>query len=233
MNNTKKILLDIESYPALEIIDAQKIYKNKFQDISESAFHKAMSRMTKEGLLHRMGKGIYCRASYGKFGKRIAGEKDIISYYIGKNRNQGVIFGYRMYNRYGITTQVSKTVEIYSKNTLKDKRKLNNVTIHKLDLRFDIQTIRIIELMDVIQNCREIEELNRENFLLFVKNSIEFYDEKVLKKLMNKIKYKKSTLASLKNILDYYQIENTVGQYLSKTSRYSSICMEELYEKAS
>ena len=52
-------------------------------------------------------------------------------YYIGKENYTAVVVGYRLYNKYGITTQVSRTVNIYSNVLDEEKKVIKNVGIKK------------------------------------------------------------------------------------------------------
>ena len=230
MSYAMMIKENIRKYPELKIIDAHKLYKEKFNSISEQAFYKILSRMLKEGEIKRISKGIYCIPKNGRFGIVISGESNIIEYYLGSKRNQGIVIGYRMYNKYKLTTQVSKGVEIYSNILSQDKKKIQNVVIYKVNIRFDESTVRLIELLEVLQNYNKIEDLNKENLVNFIKTSIQYYDKKILEKVVNFIGYKKSTLDSLKNVLNYFEVENTIDEYLSGVSKYNSLRMEDLYE---
>ena len=42
-----------------------------------------------------------------------------------------------MYNRYGLTTQISKTAEVYSKVSLEDKKTVKNVLVQRINLDFN------------------------------------------------------------------------------------------------
>jgi len=219
---------NIREYSELKIIDAHKLYKEKFNNISEQAFYQTFSRMVKAGEIKRLTKGVYCVPKKSRFGMLVSGENNILEYYLGPKNNKGVVVGYRMYNKYKLTTQVSKSVEIYSNATLQEKKKIKNVTINRANIPFDIYTIQLIELLEVLQNYRKIEDINYINLIKFIENSIQYYNKRVLDKLMRVIGYKKSTLASLKNVLDYYGRANTINEYLNETSSYKSLRMEEL-----
>jgi len=228
MSYSSMIMESISNYPELEIIDAQKIYKERFNNVPEQAFYQAVSRMVKREKIQRVGKGIYCKPKKGKYGTIISGEKSILEYYLGPKRNKGVIVGYRMYNLYGLTNQVSKTIEIYSNVPIEDKKQIRNVSVKRLKMKFEKSVVKMIELLEVLQSYKEIEDLNTNRLIGFIEETVQNYDEKVLQRLQNTIGYKKSTLASLKNVLDYFGIDNHVGLYLKGTSRYKSLSMEEL-----
>ena len=229
MSYSSRIIESINEYPELTIIDAQKLYKEKFSDVSEQAFYKTISRMSKNEDIERISKGIYCKPRRGRFGTTISSEKNILDHYLGINKNRGVVIGYQMYNNKGITTQVSKTIELYSNATFQEKKQIRNVIIYKANIRFDISTIKMVELLEVLQNYRNIEDLNLIGLKKFIEDSIKYYDEKTIQKLIRSIGYKKHTLASLKNILDFFKLENNMDNYLNGTSRYNALRMEELY----
>ena len=228
MSHSNKILEKLNRYSELEIIDAQRLYQEKFNDMSEQAFFKRLSRLAKNGEIQRLTKGIYCKPKKGRFGIIESNAKNILEYYVGTNKNKGVVVGYQMYNKYGLTTQVSKIIEVYSNATLQEKRKIKNVIVHKANLKFDASTKKMIELLEVLENYQSIEELNTKSMLKFITDTGRYYNEKTLEKLLKTIGYKKSTLASLKHLLEYLKIENTVDQYLNGTSKYKALRLEEL-----
>jgi len=100
----------------------------------------------------------------------------------------------------------------------------------KANLKFDDATKRMIELLEVLENYKKIEDLNKSNLKKFIMISIKYYDEKIFLKILKEIGYKKSTLASLKSILDSFSIKNTIDYYLNGTSKYDMLKMEELDE---
>lgn len=233
MSYSAIVMESIKQYPELKIIDAQQIYKRKFKSIPEQAYYKTISRMAKSGEIERVAKGIYCKPKKGRFGSVVSSERHILDYYLGENLKSGVVVGYRMYNKYKLTTQISKVIEVYSSVSEQEKKKIENVVIKWVNIRFDDSTKGMIELLHFIENMNSIEELDKENATKFIENMIGYYHEKTLEKLVKTIGYKKSTLASLRNILDHFKVEHTVGNYLNGTSKYKSIKMEELYKSSS
>jgi hypothetical protein len=224
------VMENIRQYPELKLIDAQKVYKEKFEGISETIFYKALSRLAKNGEIERITKGIYCKPKKGRFGITISNEKDILEYFLGKNKNKGVVIGYRLFNKYKLTTQVSKIIELYSSVIIQEKRNIRNVAIKKANLRFNITTIRMIELLEILQEYKNIEDLNMNSFIKFIEETIKYYDEKTVERIIKSIGYKKGTLASLRNILEFFNLENTIDKYLNGISKYNAINMGVLYE---
>ncbi len=137
MSFTSTIADSVKRYPELKIIDARKIHKEKFSEIPEQAFYQAVSRMAKAGEIERLTKGIYCRPKSGRFGKILSSEKDILEHYLGKNEKNGIVIGYRMYTMYGLTTQLSKDIQMYSNIPLEEKRQIRNVCQDGMERRCD------------------------------------------------------------------------------------------------
>ncbi len=229
MPNSNHIRERINSYPELKIINAQQLYQSEFGSSSELAFYKQLSRLEQEGQLVRLTRGIYCRPQKGRFGQIASSERQILQYFLGKNLRNGVIVGYHMYNNYGLTTQVPKKTILYSKVVGYDTMSIQNITAVKASLTFDNATKKLIELLDVLENYLLIEDLNKKNMITLISNALKLYQDTKLEKIVRAIKVKKSTLASLKNTLDYFEIENNISKYLSKTSKYRALSMEELH----
>ena len=230
MLNSSNVWERIHGYPELKIINAQQLYKNEFGSFSELAFYKQLSRLEQEGQLVRLTRGMYCRPKKGRFGLVAASEKQILHHFLGTNLRSGVIVGYHMYNNYGLTTQVPKRVILYSNVVGYDKMNIQNITAMKASMTFDDATKKLIELLDVLENYLLIEDLSKKNMVTFIKNALKLFNDTKLEKVIRAIKVKKSTLASLKNTLDYFGIENNVSKYLSKTSKYKALSMEDLHE---
>jgi len=220
----------VSNYSELEIVDAHKLYKEKFSNIPQEAFYKTFSRMAKSGEVKRVAKGIYCRPKKSRFGIIVSDENNIIEYYLGPKNRSGVVVGYRMYNKYKLTTQISKSIEMYSNVTLQQEKNIGNVKIFKANIEFDEPKTCLIELLEVLENYKKIEDLNLRNLLQMIEDSIHYYNNAILDQLIKVIGYKKRTLASLKNVLDYYGIENTVNKYLNETSDYDALRMEIINE---
>ncbi len=232
MSYSGTVMEKVSKYPELSIIDVQKIYRENFYNQPEQTFYQVVSRMARKGEIQRLSKGIYCKPKKGRFGAVISSEKDILEYYLGQDKNNGAVVGYQMYNRHGLTTQVSKTIELYSNVISQERKQLKNVSIRKAILRFDVSTVKMIELLEVLQNYSNIEDLNRECMKIFIGAHIKYYDKRILQELLERIGYKKSTLASLKNMLDFFKVDNDIVQYLRGTSTYKALRMEELSDTA-
>lgn len=233
MRYTDRVINSVKSYPELKIIDTQKLYSEKLSEMPEPTFYKVVSRMAEKGELQRLTKGIYCKPKQGRFGVVISNEKNILEYYLGEKGNQGVIIGYQLFNKYGLTTQISKVVEVYSRNISQNNKTIKNVKARKVNLKFDSITIKMIEFLEILQEYMNIEDLNKKRFIKYLEETVKYYDEQVIEKILNSMNYKKGTIASLKNVLDYYSVNNNLAKHLNGTSKYKALTLEELYDSTS
>ena len=90
----------------------------------------------------------------------------------------------------------------------------------------------MIHALEVLQNYYTIQDLNHSAFITFAKEIAEEYNEETFKEVVSTINYKKSTIAFLQEILNYYGKENNLNMYLSSLSEYKYPSMEEIYETA-
>ena len=225
----KKALLN---YKENELIFASKLYKKKLNNqITEAAFYKTIERMCKSGTLIKIAKGTYHLPKISKYGIVPPTDKEIISAFT--NNGTGTIVGYSLYNNLNLTTQVSKSIDVMSSALDCFTKTIRNVTVKQVKIDYSEKVINMIHSLEVLQNYYNIQDLNNLSFLMYTKIISEQYSDEVFEKVINVINYKKSTIAFLREILNYYKIENNLNMYLSSLSEYKYPKMEEIYETAS
>ena len=93
----------IESYPVRELIVASRFFKENLTYIPVNTYYKSLERMVKKYELEKVAKGVYSRHKITTFGKILAGEENILNYYMGKEKPKekpkGIVIGYRLYNK--------------------------------------------------------------------------------------------------------------------------------------
>lgn len=214
-----------------ELLFASRIYEEEFSDqISEQAYYKGLERMTRAGSLCKVSKGVYYIPEISKFGVVPLSEKRIVSTFVAGSA--GMEIGYGLYRKMNLTTQVSKNIELYSNRISGQSKRIGNVFIKKAALDFSPEMETIVAGLEVMQHYAHIQDLNEEAFLQLAKAFAHSFDQQLFDTAISEIRYKKSTLAFAENILDFYGVENTIGQRLSRLSTYRFPRMEALYETA-
>lgn len=208
---------------------ASRLYAGLLKDIvSEQNYYKILERMVAKEEIGKISKGIYYVINKGKYGIIKPNTDDIVNTFT-SNEN-GIVIGYNLYNKYGITTQVAKKTEIYSSVSTERVRKIGNILIKRYNIKFSEEIKSMIEALEIAENYYHIQDINIKAFLSYTKNFAKKYNEAILENVLNTITYKKSTLAFIKNILDYYNIKNDVNRYYSSLSKFKSPTMEEIVE---
>ena len=216
-----------EQEPENKLLEASALYSQSFSTIPEMTYYKTLERMCKKGFLVHLTKGLYYRPKNTRFGTVPISEKDIVDHYI--KDNQGIVVGYRLYNQKGLTTQISKRVEILSSAVPGKKKNIHNVYVMNINISLTPETIPIIETLEILQNYKSIEDINNTALAAYMKEfAIEYSDEATVYVLKNR-KYKKSTIAFLESFLNHFQVKNSLNQFLSSLSSYNIPDMKEFY----
>ena len=229
MTGAQFITQTIEQIPENKLIFASKLYSEQFsQAVNEDAYYQTLGRMCKAGTLCRIAKGTYCRPKTSKYGIIPPSQKEIIAAFT--EPNKGTVVGYSLYNNLKLTTQVAKTVEVFSSEMAQQTKNIGNVLLQFCDLPYTPEVKSMI--LDVLQTYSEIQDLNYHQFISFCETFVQEYDGKIFEQVIQKIRYQKKTISFLQNILNHYGVKNNLNKYLSTLSEYKHPTMEEIYEAA-
>ena len=213
-------------YEPNQIIVANELYHAMLSYIPEQTFYKTMERLVKSGKLVHLTKGLYYRPKRTRFGNVPISEEEISRHYL--SNGEGLLVGYRMYNREGITTQVGKQVEIFSNSIMEEKKHIQNVSVRKISAELNEKTIPIIEILEILQNYRRIEDMNPKALGAYMEAFSRKYSDEAAQYILSRMKYKKSTIAFLSSVLNHFKVKNTLGSHLSPLSDYKIPDVEEI-----
>ena len=226
----KYIEATIEQEPENQLLEASALYQKSFGSVPEMSYYKTLERMSKQGKLVHLTKGLYYRPKKSRFGLIPISENEIVSHYT-KN-GKGIVIGYRLYNQKGLTTQISKRIEVLSSALSEQKKNINNVCVMNSNIALTQETIPVIETMEILQNYKSIEDVSKSALAAYMKTFISGYSDAAAIFVLKNRKYKKSTIAFLESFLKFFGVENTLNQFLSALSTYTIPGIEEFYESA-
>ncbi len=189
-----------------------------------------MSRLCESGELSRVSRGVYCKTMNTKYGVVLPGERDITNVYT--SNNKGMEVGYALYNKIGVTTQVSKKKEIFSSNVDSQCKQIGNVIIRKVNLKYTNETISVIQLMELLYHIERIQDINENMAASCFYTLSRNYNDRVFDLVQKEIKYPRWVIASLKEVLNRFGVDNNLNRYLSANSKYKVPNMESIYEIA-
>lgn len=218
MNNTITDIRNILNNQNNKILDT-KIF---FSDNSNYAVLKTLERMVKRGELKRAEKGLYYIPQKSIFGELPLSVKDFIQkyLYVGEKRI-GYITGGNLFNRYGLTTQLSNTIEIAT-NIRKNPREYDGIKIKFIQNKAPIteENIKYLEILDILKNLKNIPDSDiQENYILIKKVILKLAYEEIIFLLDLAEKYYTAVVLALlgsmteeKNILRIEKIKKSLNK---------------------
>ena len=211
-----KMIEYFDNIPEGTVVVANAMYEQGFTKMSHDAFFRSIERLCEDGYILRAGKGMYIKTSDGD--KNI--EELLLNYFFGENNDNGLFIGYRLYNKYMVSAYQTDRIELYS-NVLKSRTcEVGNICVKRPGEQLDFENARVIEALEIMQNYYNIEQLNKLKFARFAKQFAISYNDAAAVNVLEHMKYKKSTIAFMKKVLDMYKVENSLQQYLSYASDY-------------
>ena len=228
----KDIVMDyLVSYGENELFFVETLYRNHFsREMTEAAYYKMVERLCHEGLISKIAKGTYYKPKMTKYGAVPLSNHDIISFFT--QQNKGMEIGYTMYNQLGLTTQVSKEIQLLSSNLSGKTKRLRDVYVTYADIEFNEENKKMIQMLEILQNYRQIQDIRHSAALDYFQAFSAEYSDCTFEDVISCLNYKKSTIAFLREILNHFEKENRLNYYLSALSDYKHPSMEELYEAA-
>lgn len=230
MNSRERIEIYLSNIMVNTVIEANTMYNLFGSEMTEAAFYKTLERLCKTGLLVHLTKGLYYKPKKSRFGNVPIRESDIVDHYI--KEQSGVVVGYRLYNKKGLTTQIGKQTEVFSNHLQGQRKTIQNVVVRNITCDLNSERVAVIETLEILQNYSKIEDINKKALIAYMENFAKVYSDKDAVYVIEHMKYKKSTIAFLEEFLGYMHVSNSLKRFLSSLSVYANPIVEEIYETA-
>lgn len=186
---------------------------------------KALSRLVDKGVIKRARKGFYYKPKVTVFGEQKPREDVLLSLYLfEKNKQVAYITGTKLYNRLGLTTQVPSSIRVASLDK-QVKGKAGNIVIKpaKSYVKVTVDTVKYLELLDVIKDLNTIPDLQKSDGLVYLKKTIYNFETIELKKLITYgVAYPPKVRALLGALLEAMNADTTNLSLLKKSINPSS-----------
>lgn len=242
MKHRDKIIEYFRQQQAGTVVCANELYRKKNFKMSEAAFFKALERLAKENILTRVAKGMYMLAAevpaadegqnasegtktssadeLAAAAEHICQNEEVLNYFFGENNDSGMYIGSRLYFKYGISNVLAEDIWLYSNLIEKETKNIGNIHVKRVGIQLNYENTKVIEALEILQNYHKIENLNKMRFARFARQFAGSYNDEAAVYVLRHMKYKKSTIAFMKKILDMYKTEHSLQQFLSCASRY-------------
>jgi len=171
----------------------------------KEAVIKALNRMVVAGKIAKLSKGKYYKPESTPFGELQPSQKQMVKDLLSVNgKPVAYLTGYSIYNKLGLTTQVSNTIQI-GKNEIRPSFKRERFTIAFIKQKNTItkENIPLLQLLDAIRYIKKIPDSNTISSCLRFLEIIKVLKEKEISVLIRlSMKYPPATRALLGALLD-------------------------------
>lgn len=172
---------------------------------NKEAIIKALNRMVENGKIAKLSKGRYYKPEKTTFGELSPSQTEVVKDLIEDNgKITGYLTGLSIYNRLGLTTQVSNTIQI-GKNEVRPtfKRGRYSIVFIKQKNTITKENIYLLQILDSIRYIKKIPNSNIQ-FLLtrFISIIGDLSEKEKISLVKFALKYPPSTRALLGAILD-------------------------------
>ncbi|SFG24283.1 MULTISPECIES: DUF6088 family protein [Salegentibacter] len=202
MKTTEYITNKINRFP--------KGYVFTYEDFSieverKEAVIKALNRMVEAGKISKLSKGKYYKPEKTPFGELQPDQEQVVKDLLEDDGKPiGYLTGYSIYNKLGLTSQVSNTIQI-GRNEVRPKFKRERYTISFIKQKNIItrQNIPLLQILDSIRYIKKIPDSTLKGSLERLLKIIEKLSDNDKKELVRlSLKYPPSTRALLGAMLD-------------------------------
>ena len=193
---------------------------------SKGAIVKALNRMVKASKINKLSKGRFYKPEKTPFGDLEPDEYQIAKDLLEKNGKPiGYITGFGIYNKLGLTTQMSFVIQIGRNETRPSlKRGRYRISFIKQKNTITKENIPLLQILDAIRYIKKIPDTDTEflikRFLQIIKN-LSDKDQALIIRLS--LKYPPATRALLGAFLDELGIDgyqNVLKKSLNQLSDY-------------
>ncbi|MCP9755304.1 hypothetical protein EGI26_09070 [Lacihabitans sp. CCS-44] len=208
--------MKVSDYISITIDRLPKGYVFTYEDFitevsKKEAVIKALNRMVTSDKIAKLSKGKYYKPENTPFGKLQPNQAQIVKDLLEENgKILGYLTGYSIYNKLGLTTQVSNTIQI-GKNEIRSafKRERYSISFVKQKNTITKENIPLLQILDAIRYIKNIPDAKIEascRRFLGILQALKSKEKETLVRLA--LKYPPATRALLGAMLDQLMEEN-------------------------
>lgn len=209
MKITDNILLKIDRLPKGYVFT----YADFITEVKQKeAVIKALNRMAAVGKITKLSKGRFFKPEATVFGKLAPEQSQVVKDLLEKDgKIVGYLTGLSIYNRLGLTTQVSNTIQI-GKNQIRPEFKRERYTIAFIKQKNNItaENIPLLQILDAIRFINKIPDSSiNDSFKRITAIIRKISPENKAQLVRLSMKYPPATRALTGAILEYIGEKNT------------------------
>lgn len=192
--------------------------------IEESALAMTLSRLNREGMIVRLSKGKYYKPETSRFGALRPKESVIVEALTTRNgQKTGYLTGLPVYNKLGLTSQVSNILEIATNKPLPPKEIQGyRIKYQKRNAPIKDQDIHLLQLLDAIRDIRNIPDTSPDQVLLVIMEKVKQLTAQEQKRLIKlALNYSAATRALVGAMFEQMKLGIPVDVLMSSLNKLS------------
>lgn len=193
----------------------------------KEAVIKALNRLAASGKISKLSKGKFYKPENTVFGTLEPNQYQVVKDLLEEEgKTIGYLTGYSIYNKLGLTTQVSNTIQI-GKNEIRPKFKRERYTISFIQQKNTItkENIPFLQLLDAVRYIKKIPDTSIDAACIRLFNIVKELSDKDVSTLIRLAqKYPPATRALIGAILDEagkQQLTDSLRKSLNPISKYN------------
>ncbi|MCF0075232.1 DUF6088 family protein [Dyadobacter sp. CY261] len=202
MKTSDYVALGVDKLPKGYVFTYESLIDNVNQ---REAVIKALNRMVSAGKLAKLAKGKYYKPEQTPFGTLSPDVSEVVKDLLEEDgKSIGYLTGLSIYNKLGLTTQVSNIIQI-GRNDIRSPFQRERYTISFVKQKNTItkDNIPLLQVLDTIRYIKKIPDTSIESALGRLIALIKSNSEKEMSRMMRlALKYPPSTRALLGALLD-------------------------------
>ncbi|PLW79449.1 hypothetical protein C0585_07725 [Candidatus Woesearchaeota archaeon] len=231
--------MKITDYIAQKINRFPKDYIFTYTDLlgevkNKNAISKALSRMVASGKIKRLSKGRFYKSENSPFGELKPGVKQIVKDLLEKDdKTIGYLTGYSIFNKMGLTTQISNKIQIGTNNVRpKRKREKYQILFVKQKNIISKENIQYLQFLDSIRFIKKIPDTTIEKSFNILTQKLKSFSNAEIDKIINlSFKYSPAIRALLGLMLSEINMKNKTNKLKNSLNPLSTYKIPELANK--
>jgi len=184
----------------------------------KEAVIKTLNRLVEKGIINKISKGKFYKPESTIFGDLLPNQYQLVKDLLHEeNKVIGYLTGYSVYNSFGLTTQVSNTIQIGKNNVRPNlRRERYIINFIKQSNTINNDNIPYLQILDCLKFIKKIPDTTLNASIKILIEIISDYKIKDINQLTRLSKnYPPSTRALLGAILDEINLENYSNKILT------------------
>ena len=178
-----------------QLFDVSYMATNYFAVIPRKTLLKILSRLTDEGLLLPVSKGVF----YIQGDRPFDLDRAIVEYY--NNGEHGMFVGYKMYNDLEVSDYTNDIVEIYTNRIGAAHKSIGKYHLTYADVVFDNYAKQLIQTLELTEHFTKIIDIDYIRLYNVRQSGIRNYLDYDIDRVTKAIPYSRSTLITFEELM--------------------------------